>query len=368
VSTVQYIHIDENNVDGSSELTPVSVIVPAFNEEDRIASCLESILQSHYANLEIIVVDDNSTDRTVELASRYPVKVIRRPSRGEKCVARNDGIKAAQAEIVAFVDADCTVNSDWLTILISNFTDKRIAGVGGIVLTHSSGLIAKYRSFIQRETYCDSNEPVETHCLPGGNSCYRTEILRDVGGFDPAFFRHEYLELGLRLRRKGFLLVGDPRAIVWHGHEDRLSRWLKGDYASGLSALSFLNFHKTHGLMATQLRQIAFIGFLILVPVATAGILPSLTVVYVAAVGFLFEFVRAGYRVVEAVVHYKNPSYLVMLPIELMLRAALYAGYAVGLLTVAARCTVWLGQRLLSPMKGKDKMNHNTPVPLQHQN
>ena len=337
----------KTEVRGSSDLASVSVVVPAFNEESQIASCLESILESHYAVVEIIVVDDNSTDKTVEVASKYPVRIIRRGSRGERCVARNDGIQAAQGEIVAFVDADCTVDPDWLEILISDFTGERIVGVGGVVLTKESALVAKYRSFIQKEPYSESNKPVEASCLPGGNSCYRSEVLKDIGGFDPAFFRLECLDLGLRLRAKGYSLVGDPRAVVWHTHEGSLKRWLEGEYGSGLSAISFLNLRKTHGIMATQLRQAAFMVFLILILATLAGILPYVITLSVGAVGFLFESIRAAYRVVDAVAHYKNLKYAVMLPIELLLRAAVYVGYAVALLTAIAKFVARLGQLLI---------------------
>ena len=82
----------------------VSVVIPAYNEEERIAKCLASVSATGFPELDIIVVDDNSKDRTAEVAARYPVHVIRRPSRGGIAAARNDGTKAALGRIIAFVD------------------------------------------------------------------------------------------------------------------------------------------------------------------------------------------------------------------------------------------------------------------------
>jgi glycosyltransferase involved in cell wall biosynthesis len=99
------------------------------------SACLNSVFGIRYLDLDVIVVDDNSTDRTAEVASRYPAWLIERPKRGGIAVARNDGIGVASGEIVAFVDADCEVNKDWLDLLTSHFTDNMIAGIGGVTLT-----------------------------------------------------------------------------------------------------------------------------------------------------------------------------------------------------------------------------------------
>jgi glycosyltransferase involved in cell wall biosynthesis len=311
----------------------ITVVIPAYNEEDGIAACLESVLTANYSDLEIIVVDDKSSDKTAQIASRYPVKVIRRETRGERCITRNDGIRAAQGKFVAFVDADCTVKDDWLSVLISDFVDETIAGVGGVILTQKKGLLASYRNYAARENYGDKSGPSETLDLPGGNGCYRTAILRQVGGFDPAFGMHETFELGLRIRKKGYALIGDPRSVVWHGHEDSLSKWFQAEHRTGYSAVSLLGLGKgvSRELLVPQLRQIGFIVFLVILLGTLAGLVPLSAALAIILVGAIFELIRAAWYVTEVTLHYKDPRYVMMFPVELLLRGTLYVGYVGGL-------------------------------------
>lgn len=83
----------------------VAVIIPAYNEEERITSVLEVVLQTPLVN-EVIVVNDGSTDKTAEVVSHYPAKLVNREANGGKGAALVSGIEATKADILAFVDAD----------------------------------------------------------------------------------------------------------------------------------------------------------------------------------------------------------------------------------------------------------------------
>jgi len=330
----------------------VSVVIPAYNEESQIARCLKSVIETGYPNLEIIVVDDNSTDSTVEVASKYPVQVIRRQLRGGIAAARNDGVEAARGKIVAFVDSDCAVDKPWLDLLLSHYADSKIAGVGGVIGTRDSSLIAKYRSFLGREEYADSPNPVcGTLCIPGGNSSYRTDVFHSIGGFDPAFARprgYEELELGYRLTEGGYVLVGEPRAVVWHLREGSLRGWIALAYATGYVALRFLGRYRRRRFLGLQVRQIAFLVLLILFAISLTGIISLPSVILVGEGALLLETLRVVIRSFRAIVHYRNPAYLVMVPVELMLTAISCLGYAVALLTALWGSTRGLAGRLLS--------------------
>jgi glycosyltransferase involved in cell wall biosynthesis len=341
-------------------LSLVSVVIPAYNEENQIAGCLESVAAISHDGFEVIVVDDNSTDKTVEVASRYPVRVIRRSSRGGIAAARNSGLQAVRGEIVAFVDADCVVDKSWLQLLLSHYTDSRIAGVGGVVGTRDSSFLAKYRNYIAKEQYADSTGPVYgTPCIPGGNSSYRTNVLREIGGFDPASARpigYEELELGYRLVKNGYLLVGEPRAVVWHLREGNLRNWISGAYASGYSTLHFLGRYRSRQFLGLQVWQSFLLAFLVFCVISLTGAIPLPLVIDVVIAFALVVTLRAVRRSFRAVVHYKNPRYVVMIPVELMLTFTLCLGYVVALLE-ALRCRAL---RIAGQMSGR--LSHKSRI------
>ncbi len=101
----------------------VSVIIPAYNEERYIRKCLESLLKQEEKADEIIVVDNNSSDKTREVAKSYGVRVIKEKKQG-RSYARSAGFNNARYEIIARVDADTTVPKDWILKIKKHFGDK----------------------------------------------------------------------------------------------------------------------------------------------------------------------------------------------------------------------------------------------------
>lgn len=103
----------------------ISIIIPAYNVESYIAKCLDSVLNQTYKNLEIIIVDDGSTDKTPqileEFAKKYPqIRIIKQQNSGQSC-ARNRGIREAKGEYIVFIDSD-----DWISssLIIETFLNK----------------------------------------------------------------------------------------------------------------------------------------------------------------------------------------------------------------------------------------------------
>ena len=101
----------------TESLAKISVIIPVHNGEKYIAQCLENILFQTYKNLEIIVVNDGSTDKSVEIAEKYPIKLINQENSGVY-VARNRGIDCATGEYIHFMDADDLINLDYYTNMV----------------------------------------------------------------------------------------------------------------------------------------------------------------------------------------------------------------------------------------------------------
>jgi len=113
----------------------VSVIVSAFNEEDYIAHCLKSILNQDYAGrLEVIVVNDGSTDRTAQIVKEFPVKLINLKTNEGKAHALNVGIKQAKGDIIVFTDADSELTSNAVNLLANDLVkNPDIGAVAGKV-------------------------------------------------------------------------------------------------------------------------------------------------------------------------------------------------------------------------------------------
>jgi glycosyltransferase involved in cell wall biosynthesis len=109
----------------------ISVIIPAFNAEKYIAQSIENALFQSYKNLEIIVINDGSTDKTAEIAEHYPVKLINQENRGLSA-ARNVGVENATGEYIHFFDADDLINTDFYQNMLSAilFADANIACSG----------------------------------------------------------------------------------------------------------------------------------------------------------------------------------------------------------------------------------------------
>lgn len=205
----------------------VSVVIPVHNNEKTIGECLSSLMRVEHPNFEIIVLDDESGDRTAEICATYPtVKLIRLKKQGPSA-ARNFGIGIAGGTYIAFTDGDCVIEPNWLTELESCFTCDDIAGAGGDQKspdgeTPFGRLVQDFLKAIGFMTDYIKNDGdlKETDHNPSCNSMYRKSVLLEVGGFDPDLWPGEDVELDLKVRRLGYKLIYNPKACVGHYRPD----------------------------------------------------------------------------------------------------------------------------------------------------
>lgn len=198
---------------GMSEKFPfISVVVPAYNEEGFLPLCLGSLKGQDYAgDYEIIVVDNASTDRTAEVASRLGVKVVFEARRSPS-FARHRGLLEAKGEIVAFIDADTIARQGWLSAIVRRFSrNPRIVAVTGPCAFFDAGVAARIMSHIMNFLIIILDHAFRWVTMKGGalwgsNFAARRQILLEVGGFDTSIkFLGEDNELSLRLKVKGKL-------------------------------------------------------------------------------------------------------------------------------------------------------------------
>ena len=184
----------------------ITVIVPAYNEEELIAGCLDSLLHQtlNRDEYEIIVVDNNSTDLTARIALSRGVRVERELRKGYVHAIRR-GIEVSHTELIAFTDADCRVPPNWLEKILANFeSSTKVVGVGGKLAFYDIPPI--FDKTVRSILYLNK-------ALPGNNMAVRREALYRIGGVDPSVNLTVDYWLTLKLRKVGKLKV-DRRLVV----------------------------------------------------------------------------------------------------------------------------------------------------------
>jgi glycosyltransferase involved in cell wall biosynthesis len=197
----------------------VSVIVPVRNAERTIGDCVASILHTDYpdSHREVLVVDNASSDRTARIVQAYPARLLRERRRGP-AAARNRGIAASRADILAFTDADCVVATTWLTELVHGFADAAVWGVAGEILAYPPQTAAERyiarRSIRQQEAVRSPSWPYAVTA----NVAFRKATFARLGVFDAHLVTGEDKDFGKRFFAAGLRMRYAPRAIVLHRH------------------------------------------------------------------------------------------------------------------------------------------------------
>ncbi len=184
----------------------ITVIVPAYNEQDLIAGCLDSLLNQTIdrENYEVIVVDNNSTDQTARIALSKGVRVEKELRKGYVHAIRR-GIEASHTELIAFTDADCRVPANWLEQIVEHFmASTSVVGVGGKLAFYDIPPI--FDKTVRSILYFNK-------AMPGNNMAVKREALRWIGGVDPKINLSVDYWLTLRLRKVGRIKV-DRRLVV----------------------------------------------------------------------------------------------------------------------------------------------------------
>lgn len=195
----------------------VSVIISTYNNEKTIKLCLEAIEKNNYKNYEIIVVDDGSSDKSVEIAEQFPCKVLRTGVNGGPSVTRNLGAKHAEGEILFYLDGDIAMFPDAIENAVEEFgKSDEIGSVCGYHAKTSlikDSLIKEYRN-MQSHYWKKTSEGFAT-ILSVAIGAIRKDVFFEIGGFNPELRQSEDVEFGDRISGKYKILI-TPRVMGYH--------------------------------------------------------------------------------------------------------------------------------------------------------
>jgi len=237
----------------------VSIVVCTFNRSNRLNPCLKSLREQTYPldRYEIIVVDDGSTDSTLQTIEKEGVNLIHHEKNKGIPAARNSGIAAAKGEIVAFIDDDAVADPHWLEHLMLPFEDPTVGASGGKTLAIKTDRLTErylladeygnpasvtfgesknslWRFFMYLKTMFApvsfTTKPTEVQAVFGLNCAYRTVLLRTLGGFDETLLGDEDSELSVRFRVHGARIIFIPTAIIHHHHRESLIKLIRQTY------------------------------------------------------------------------------------------------------------------------------------------
>jgi glycosyltransferase involved in cell wall biosynthesis len=205
----------------------ISVVIPNYNNAATIGKCLRAAFDSQYGNYEVVVVDDKSEDHSVEIIRRFPCKLICLENHSGTSKARNTGGKNSSGEFILFIDADCLLQKDTLSVV--NKTILSIPHHSGIIrgkqdgvviggtytkIPYDKGFFNTFQSVLVNysETRTAHPDYIAAHAM-----IINAEAFKESEGFPEDFLPIiEDVEFTHRLKRSGFKLVVNPEIQVQH--------------------------------------------------------------------------------------------------------------------------------------------------------
>ena len=241
----------------------VSIVIPCFNEEVNIKSCLNSLVAQDYTDdFEIVVIDNDSTDKSqsiiTNLALLHPFIRLSVEYKKGTAAVRNKGVKTAKYDLIAFIDADCEAPSNWLTLLVNNYSSMKPKYANGIGVGGRNIAPENADPFIKAieivlDTYIGSfsssqgrqiEHALLVSHLPLVNALYEKEKIIAIGGFDESLLSEaEDAEINYRLSNAGFRFLFVPESFVRHKMRSSPISWFKNMFRYGKGRARLLKRH-----------------------------------------------------------------------------------------------------------------------------
>jgi glycosyltransferase involved in cell wall biosynthesis len=303
------------------------VVLLTKNSGRTVQKSIESILQQTRQPDEIVVVDGNSGDGTLDIIKKYPVKLISEPGLGFGH-ARNLGVKKASGDILFFIDSDCFAEPNWIERTLPHFdSNPEVAAVTGRTnLWNTESAVARFLAYVGGRM----NMPKQRKYVkiaPTMNLALRHEIVDKVGGFDETMIRCEDTDLTYKISR-GNKIMYEPDAVVWFRGSPTLgvaSRKCVRHF-TGVGQL----FAK-HGFNSLFVRfNLPIRGFLLIAAIVSLFLLPW----YFPAVLFSILLLEFVYKVTRLFAKYHDKCvvyYVVFFTFWSLASLAIFYGLYLGL-------------------------------------
>ncbi|WP_419805476.1 glycosyltransferase family 2 protein [Terriglobus sp.] len=198
-----------------------TIVIPTYNGATRIGHCLQSLLaQTADKNIEILVIDDGSTDNTVEIVQRFGLVRVVSQSNAGPAAARNRGAQEAHGEVLLFTDDDCIPFPDWVEAMLAPFTDPAVVGVKGIYRTTQAQLTARFVQLEYEDKYRIMAAQPSIDFIDTYSAGFVRQRFLEAGGYDTSFpvACAEDVELSFRMSSRNWLMKFIPCAVVYHSH------------------------------------------------------------------------------------------------------------------------------------------------------
>jgi GT2 family glycosyltransferase len=215
----------------------VSVVLPVYNAETTLAECLTRLCNSTFADFEIVLVDDGSTDQTRAIAANFPVRIVSTGGRVGPARGRNLGAREATGEILFFIDSDVMVRPDSISRLVDRFDQGDVEGLVGVQAAEMRyrDLASQYKNLWMRWTYVRQTGDVPLFYTTA--AAIRRDVFLRAGGFDEGYVNPslEDTAFGQKLARLGVRVRVEPELEVEHVKRYSLGGLLRTDYARAVS-------------------------------------------------------------------------------------------------------------------------------------
>jgi hypothetical protein len=219
------------------EWPSITLVICAYNAAASLGECLRHCSALDYPFLEILVIDDGSSDTTASIASQYPrARLLRIPHAGLSA-ARNAGFQAASGQVIAYLDSDAYPTPEWPYYLALGIDGPTVVGVGGpnVPPPHDprgSHLVAHAPGGPAHVLLSDDR----AEHIPGCNMAFWRDTLLECGGFDPIYTTAgDDVDICWRVQDRGFEIAFHPAALVWHHRRNGLLPYLRQQLGYGRS-------------------------------------------------------------------------------------------------------------------------------------